>query len=197
MDGLRERTRQAMRTELAELALRMFLDRGFDETTVDDIARAAGMSKRTFFRYFPAKEDVLFGGADDLAAQVADEIRARPAGEDAWECLRVVLGRWERRIHASNEELANLRLIESTPSLQARMQQKRNQLRGQVADALRERSGAGLDAFTADLLTSAAGAVLDAVSREWLRSGGAADRAALIDHAFTLLKPSARGPGRG
>ncbi|MER5647415.1 TetR family transcriptional regulator [Streptosporangium sp. NPDC002524] len=189
MDGLRERTRQAMRDELAKLALRMFADRGFDETTVDDIARAAGMSKRTFFRYFPSKEDVIFGGVDDLGEQVAEEIRARPAGEDPWESLRVVLGRWERRIHASQRELADLRLIESTPSLRARTHQRRDRLRQQVADALRGRPGSGLDAFTADLLTNAAGAALDTVSREWLRSDGTADRAALVDRAFALLKP--------
>jgi len=193
MDGLRERTRQAMRDELAELALRMFVDRGFDETTVDDVARAAGMSKRTFFRYFPSKEDVIFGGVDDLGEQVAEEIRARPAGEDPWECLRVVLGRWEGRIHASRRELANLRLIESTPSLRARMHQKRDRLRQQVGDALRGRPGSGLDVFTADLLTNAAGAALDTVSREWLRSDGTADRAALVDRAFALLKPDLGG----
>ncbi|WP_214411808.1 TetR family transcriptional regulator [Sphaerisporangium fuscum] len=192
MEGLRERTRQAMRAELAEIALRMFLERGFEETTVDDIAREAGMSKRTFFRYFPSKEDVVFGDADDLGEQVAQEIRARPPGEDPWESLRVVLGRWEGRIDACAQELANLRLIESTPSLKARMQHKRDGLRRRIAEAVRDRPGAELDAFTAELLTGAAGAALDTVAREWMRSGGTADRAALLDRAFTLLAPAAK-----
>jgi AcrR family transcriptional regulator len=158
---------------------------------VDDIAREAGMSKRTFFRYFPSKEDVVFVGADDLGEQVAEEIRTRPADEDPWECLRIVLGRREQQIHASRQELANLRLIESTPSLRARMHQKRDRIRQQVSDALCSRPGAELDVFTADLLTSAAGAALDTVSREWLRSDGTVDRAALTDRAFALLRPGA------
>jgi hypothetical protein len=58
------------------------------------------------------------------------------------------------------------------------------------SDALRRRPGAELDPFTADLLTNAATAALDTVSGEWLRSGGTADRAGLLDRAFTLIRPA-------
>jgi AcrR family transcriptional regulator len=179
-DGLRERTRRAVRAELSGLALAMFAERGFDQTTVDEIARAGGLTKRSFFRYFPAKEDVVF----------VEEIRARPAGEDPWQCLHQVLRRWEERIHGSARELAAHRLIESTPSLRARRHEKREQWRARVSAALQDRSDATLDTFTADLLTNAASAALDTVAREWLRSGGTADRAALTDRAFALLRPA-------
>lgn len=187
--GLRERTRRAVRAELAELAVGMFAERGFEETTVEDIAAAAGLSKRSFFRYFPSKEDVVFGDVEEVAAGIAEAVRARPAGEPAWTCLRVVLREWEGRIHASQRELAGLRLIESTPALRARLHAKRDEMRTSIAAALRERPGADLDAFTADLLTAAAGAALDAASREWLRAGGTADRSALLDRAFAVLSP--------
>ncbi|WP_345442250.1 TetR family transcriptional regulator [Actinoallomurus vinaceus] len=187
--GLRERTRRAVRAELAELALGLFVERGYERTTVEDIAAAAGLSRRSFFRYFPTKEDVLFGDVDELAEQIAEDIRARPGDEDAWACLHAVLRDWEPRVHAAQRELTGLRLIETTPALRARLHQKRDELRDRIAAALRERPGAPLDAFTADLLTAAAGAALDAVAREWLRSDGTADRAALIDQAFTLLTP--------
>ncbi|WP_323373700.1 TetR family transcriptional regulator [Plantactinospora alkalitolerans] len=192
-DGLRERTRRAVRAELSALALAMFAERGFDQTTVDEIARAGGLTKRSFFRYFPAKEDVVFGGVDVLGEQVVEEIRARPAGEDPWQCLHQVLRRWEERIHGSERELAAHRLIESTPSLRARRHEKREQWRTRVSAALQDRAGATLDTFTADLLTNAASAALDTVSREWLRSGGTADRAALTDRAFALLRPAVLG----
>ncbi len=188
--GLRERTRRAVRRELADLALGMFVERGYEATTVEDIAAAAGLSKRSFFRYFPSKEDILFGDVEDLAEQIADEVRARPGDEDAWDCLRAVLGEWEPHIHTAQRDLDAMRLIETTPPLRARLHQKRDELRALVAAALRERPGAGLDAFTADLLTAAAGAALDAATREWLRTDGAADRAALIDRAFAALSPS-------
>ncbi|MEU7803908.1 TetR family transcriptional regulator [Micromonospora arborensis] len=195
-DGLRERTRRAVRAELAQVALDLFAERGFDETTVDEIAQAAGLTKRSFFRYFPAKEDAVFGGVDVTGEQVVEGIRARPADEDPWQSLHHVLRQWERQIHASEQTLASLRLIESTPSLHARLHQKRAQWRRHVSDALRDRPGVRLDSFTAELLTNAASAVLDTVSQEWLRSGGTADRAALLDRGFAFLHPAATIRGR-
>ncbi|GAA4083358.1 MULTISPECIES: TetR family transcriptional regulator [Actinomadura] len=192
--GLRERTRRAVRAELAELALGLFVEHGYERTTVEDIAAAAGLSKRSFFRYFPTKEDVLFGDVDELADQIADAIRERPAGEDPWTCLHLVLRDWEGRIHAAQRELTGLRLIETTPALRARLHQKRDELRARIATALRERPGSTLDAFTADLLTAAAGAALDAAAREWLRSDGTADRSALIAEAFAVLSPHPAKP---
>ncbi|MER5266286.1 TetR family transcriptional regulator [Actinosynnema sp. NPDC002837] len=80
--GLRERARRAVRAELAQIALGLFAERGFDETTVGEIAESAGLTKRSFFRYFPAKEDVVFAGTDVTGEQVVQDIRARPADED-------------------------------------------------------------------------------------------------------------------
>lgn len=187
--GLRERTRRAVRAELAELALRLFVEHGYEETTVDDIAAAAGVSRRSFFRYFPSKEEVVFGDVEDLADQVADAIRARPADEEPWTVLHVVLGEWEEKIHSAQRNPAVLRLIESTPALRARLHQKRDALRGRITDALRDRPGSGLDPFTADLLTACAAAALDAAGREWLRHDGTIDRRELIDRAFATLAP--------
>jgi AcrR family transcriptional regulator len=186
--GLRERARRAVRAELADIALRLFAERGFEATTVDEIAAEAGLTKRSFFRYFPAKEDAVFGAVDVTGEQVVAELSARPAGEDPWTSLHQVLRRWERDIHASAQALASLRLIEATPSLRGRLHEKRAQWRQGVSDALRARTG--LDPFTADLLTNAASAALDTVSGEWLRSGGTADRAALLDRAFEVLAPA-------
>ncbi|MFV2178254.1 TetR family transcriptional regulator [Actinomadura sp. LOL_016] len=188
--GLRERTRRAVRAELAELALGLFVERGYEETKVEDVAAAAGLSKRSFFRYFPSKEDVVFGDVEDLADEVAAAVRSRPADEPPWTVLRVVLREWEERIHAAQRDPAVLRLIESTPALRARLHQRRDEMRGRVAAALRERPGAGIDAFTADLLTGCAAAALDAAGREWLRLEGAADRGGLVDRAFAALAPA-------
>src|SRR5438046_8720250 len=58
---VRERTRRAVRGELAQLAVRLFVEKGYDETTIDDLAAAAGMSRRTFFRYFASKQHLVIG----------------------------------------------------------------------------------------------------------------------------------------
>ncbi|QFG26868.1 TetR family transcriptional regulator [Actinomadura sp. WMMB 499] len=179
-----------MRAELAELALGLFVERGYEETKVEDVAAAAGLSKRSFFRYFPSKEDVVFGDVEDLADEVAGAVRARPADEPPWTVLHAVLREWEERIHAAQRDPAALRLIESTPALRARLHQRRDEMRGRIAAALRERPGAALDAFTADLLTGCAAAALDAAGREWLRLDGAADRGELVDRAFAALAPA-------
>ncbi|WP_433251390.1 TetR family transcriptional regulator [Actinomadura nitritigenes] len=188
--GLRERTRRAVRTELAELALRLFVERGYEETTVDDIATAAGLSKRSFFRYFPSKEDVVFGDVEDLADRVAEAVRARPAEEPPWTVLRAVLREWGERIQSAQRDPAVLRLIESSPALRARLNQRRDAMRDRITTALCERPGPRLDAFTADLLTGCAAAALDAANREWLRCDGAADRTDLIDRAFGVMAPA-------
>lgn len=187
--GLRARARRTMKAELASLAMELFAERGFDETTVEDIAHAAGLSKRSFFRYFPSKEDVVFGTVESMADEVADEVRGRPVDEPPWDCLHQVLRAWQQRILTSERQLAELTLIEATPSLRARLSQKRDVMRAQVAEVLARRPGAPLDVFTADVLTSAAAAALDAADREWLRSGGTADRGTLVDRAFTTLRP--------
>ncbi|MBO8191841.1 TetR family transcriptional regulator [Streptomyces oryzae] len=186
-EGLRERTRRAVRAEIAEVAIGLFVRQGFDNTTVEDIAQAAGMTKRSFFRYFATKEDVVFDGVDLTGEKVVADIAARPAEEGPWECLQHVLGAWQEEIHASEQVLATLRLIEATPALVGRLHQRRTEWRRRVSDALQGRPGVDIDAYTADLLTNAATAVLDAVSSEWVRSDGKAKRSALLEQGFRQL----------
>jgi AcrR family transcriptional regulator len=188
-ETLRDRTRRAVRAELADAAVALFAERGFDETTVEDIARAVGMTKRSFFRYFPAKEDAVFAGTEVLVERVVDDLRTRPADEEPWECLHQVLRRWQEEIHTSATALAHERLIASTPALRARLHQKRELWRHAARDVLVERSAGALDDFAADLLANAAVAVLDSVAAEWVRTDGRADRAALLDRGFTALRP--------
>src|SRR5436190_16994130 len=90
---VRERTRRAVRGELTQLAVDLFVEKGYDETTIDDLAAAAGMSKRTFFRYFASKEELVMGKYEVLGEQLAEDLAARPAGEPIWLSLRQVFGR--------------------------------------------------------------------------------------------------------
>ncbi|KUN01249.1 hypothetical protein AQI95_32820 [Streptomyces yokosukanensis] len=79
--GRRDRKKAATRRTLLQTATRMFAERGFQETTVKDIATEAGVTERTFFRYFPSKEDLVFAEILDFVPLVAQEILRRPAGE--------------------------------------------------------------------------------------------------------------------
>src|SRR3984957_9617475 len=86
--GLRERMRRTVLNEIAEVALKLFTERGYETVTIDDIAAAAGLSRRSVFRYFSTKEDIVVGKFDFVAGDMLAELRARPAGEPVWQSLR-------------------------------------------------------------------------------------------------------------
>jgi AcrR family transcriptional regulator len=85
---LRERTRRAVRKELQTVAIRLFLQQGFEATTVEQIAEAAGLSRRSFHRYFASKDDVLTAALEDSGAKIAAGIATRPETESPWLALR-------------------------------------------------------------------------------------------------------------
>ncbi|MDW5327110.1 TetR family transcriptional regulator [Plantactinospora sp. KLBMP9567] len=79
-DGLRERKKRRTRRALADAALRLFAERGYEQTTVADIAAAAEVSTRTFFAYFPTREDVVFADTDERIAVMRETLTALPGG---------------------------------------------------------------------------------------------------------------------
>src|SRR5260370_41252460 len=79
--GLRERKRQQTRERLTRMAMTLFLERGFEATTLDDIAAAADISRRNFFHYFASKEDVVFAWQEESTAALITAVAARPANE--------------------------------------------------------------------------------------------------------------------
>ncbi|NGO07915.1 TetR family transcriptional regulator [Streptomyces sp. HC44] len=125
--GLRERKKRRMYQDVSEVAIGLFLERGFDAVSVAEIAAAAEISKPTLFRYFPAKEDLVlhrFADHEDEAARVVDE---RAEGQSPLEALRVhFLDGLERcdpvtGLNDAEPVLAFHRLLYGTPSLVARL----------------------------------------------------------------------------
>src|SRR6266511_4728960 len=90
--GLRERKKLRTRTELSDAAFRLFAERGFDETTIEDIVEQVEVSPRTFFRYFDSKEDVVIGFFDDLGLELWAMLESRPDKEAPFSALRGALG---------------------------------------------------------------------------------------------------------
>ena len=86
--GLRERTRRAVQAEIGATAMRLFLAHGFEATTMEQIANEAGISRRSLFRYFGTKEDIVLGYLVEAGIVVRDALEARPASEPPWEALR-------------------------------------------------------------------------------------------------------------
>jgi AcrR family transcriptional regulator len=87
-EGLRERKKRETREAITRAAWKLFARRGFDAVTVADIARAAKVSEKTVFNYFPAKEDLVFGAGMQRTAALVDAVRARPPGASIVEPFR-------------------------------------------------------------------------------------------------------------
>ncbi|MET7654523.1 TetR/AcrR family transcriptional regulator [Streptomyces sp. NPDC005486] len=195
--GLRERTRQAVRREITEAANALFVERGYEATTIDDIAAAVGMSKRSVFRYFPTKEDLVVGKVDYLAEEMLQGLRARPAGEPVWESLRALFDLLVPHVDDLDKDSVAApiqRVIFTTPNLLGSYLEKQQQMQEVVVAALSERAAeAGTPCPAGDptlrAITAAAFGCLVAAQQAWLESGSSGTFAAALDQAMAAVSP--------
>lgn len=140
MEGRRERKRRETRERIEQAAMALFLERGFDATTIEDITEAADVSKRSFFDYFPSKEEVVFAWQDSFADRLMAAIAARPPEESSVEAVEAAI---TATVVASADDrgLALGELIHCTPALKARDQLKYAKLEQKLAEALLLRKG--------------------------------------------------------
>jgi AcrR family transcriptional regulator len=188
MTGLRERKKAATRRAIQEHALRLFLARGYDATTVEEIAAAAGVSHMTFFRYFASKHAVV--ESDDYDPAMADGIRARPAGEDPVTAIRRTIVGTIRAMPAAEVStvLVRARLILGVPALRARQIESQRTTRELFAAAIADRD-AGLPPLERNVLAAAALSALAVAIDEWAAGDGEVDLADVVDRAFAALRP--------
>jgi AcrR family transcriptional regulator len=184
--SLRERKKAETRHRIQEEAMRLFLERGYDATTVEEIAAAAGVSHMTFFRHFPSKDDVV--ATDDYDPMMADLIRARPAGEHPVERVRATVLAGLAEVYASERDtiLARARLIESTPSLRARALDNQRATEALFTAALAPPGGE--DALEPQVLAAACVAALVTAVMRWAEHPERAELPELVDRAFTALR---------
>ncbi len=140
--GLRERKKAQTRQRIQEQALRLFLDKGYDATTVQEVTAAAEVSHMTLFRHFRSKEALV--ESDDYDPMIAELIRARPADEHPLAALRHALLDGLRSVYVKHRDflLVRTRLILTTPALRARMAD--NQLATERCSPSRSRRAAAM-----------------------------------------------------
>ncbi|MFF9622903.1 TetR family transcriptional regulator [Streptomyces griseosporeus] len=188
---LAQRKRQLVADELTRAALDLLARKGFDAVTVDDIVGAAGVSKRTFFRYFASKEDVVVQFLGEMGTGMRAALAERPAEEPPSVALRqTVWSAVDACAGHGEQTLRVVRLILGTPALLARFLERQAQWRDALAEELARRLDLGPASLYPQLAAGAALTAFDTVLQRWSAGEGDQDPAALTDEAFAVLAPA-------
>lgn len=187
----RARARRAMTESLAGDALDLFEQRGYDATSIDDICRAAEVSRTTFFRYFPTKEDALMGPLADVDGAVLEAFRGVPDDARPWRAVRSALD--EIVLAYTADAATTLRILNvfgGTPSLGAFHQAKVSRWVRLLETELFARLRLSPDPTSPGpaALLGAAFACLDAALTSWAHSAGAQPLPDLLDSAIGALR---------
>jgi AcrR family transcriptional regulator len=194
---LAERKRRLVAGELRDAALMLLATRGFDTVTVDDVALAAGMSRRTFFRYYASKEDVVVQFLADMGAVIVTAFGEQPRTEPSSVALRKAI--WAPLAvvcaddHPDHMERSRVvtRLVLDTPALYARWLERQIEIRAGLAAQLAARRN--LDVNDDPYSRLAAGMALlafDTALEQWQPGDDKQRLTELIDRAFAVIAPA-------
>ena len=189
-EGLRERKKRKTRESIVEAAMGLFETNGFEATTIAEIAAEAEIAPRTFFAYFPAKEDVVFHDFELALAAMRERFADRPAGQNAIDALR----EWIAAMVAEtdpNDERERMRraLINSTETLSDHDRALQGHFQDALAQALREDFGEHGE-LRAEMVAAAAVAALAALTQnaDGSKANLGEDPMAVVDEALTFVR---------
>lgn len=176
METLRERKKARTRDALLHAALELFTTKGYEQTTVDEIAEVVDVSQRTFFRYFASKEEAAFFVPRLTETHFVEAVRARPPHEAPLEALRrAVLESWDTINEAIQQvvpldlHMRTYRVIESTPALLAAHLRRSMELEEELARIVAGREGLDVDSdHRPRLVVAVFGGVMRVVERMWI-----------------------------
>ena len=189
--GLRERKKARTRASLREHALRLFREKGYQNTTVEQIAAAAEVSPSTFFRYFPTKEDLVL--QDDMDIRMVAAFEQQPAGLGLVAAVRAAARQMFESYTAADMEVLRqtTELTMSVPEIRARAMDEFARTITVVAEAVAKRAGRSPDDLA---VRTAAGAIIGVIMattmpwETWPERGGFEDMFGRIDEALALLE---------
>lgn len=190
--GSRAVARQAVTAHVSGVARRLVLERGYEETTVEAVCAAAGVSRSTFFRYFASKDDAVLTDIGDTGDQLLDALRARPLDEPVWTALRNALepliGQYDAEPEPGRQLAA---LVAATPGLAAYQHEKHVRwcavLRPEVARRIAADPADDTDPRPAAVIGSVL-ACLDAAVAAWAAAENATSIGSLVDRAMAAAR---------
>jgi AcrR family transcriptional regulator len=193
-NGLRERKKARTREAIIDAALDLFAVKGFEATTVEDIAAAADVSPRTFFRYFDSKVDLIMARNDAHGEKIGPLVEARPPDEGPLEALRhVLLTELAERL-AEPAFAREFRVMCTSPTLQNHAREHVQDEEPPLARAFALRLGLPEDDLRAQLLASTAISATWTVVNRWVAEDAPVERlVAMIDETFDLLEQGFAG----
>jgi AcrR family transcriptional regulator len=165
--GLRERKKERTRRAISDAAMRLFAERGFERTTIADIAEAADVAPRTFFAYFASKEDVVFSDFQASFDALSGRLRDREPGETAIDAMRAWIASVVAELDFEDETmLLRKRLACEHEAIGARDRHLRGRLEALLRDAVAEDLGDPPGAVRPRMVAAAAVAALYALEDE-------------------------------
>ena len=191
--GLRERKKQKTRKTIIEVALELFVERGYEETTIAEIADAAEVSPRTIFAYFPSKEDILFCDMPEIQERLAQVLRDRPEGATALGALRdFIAGSLSPENEGRNVALRRRIVVAGNETLRRNERARLAPFEQLMAEAIAEDLHAGPDdirpRMVAAALFAAFGAIQDHDPAAPPESSSPEQAMAVIDDVMGFLR---------
>jgi AcrR family transcriptional regulator len=185
--GLRERKKIKTRQAIRHAAYRLFTERGYDATPVEQIAEAAEVSPSTVFRYFPTKEDIVL--TDEYDPVLERELRGRPKAEPPLESVRhVIVGTLRHSMAQEREETAlRMKLVMDVPAIRARMSESTATSARVLCSVLAERTGRPADDLELRVFAAAVLGSLQEAIFHWMEQGQTADLEETIDRTLAIL----------
>jgi AcrR family transcriptional regulator len=185
--GLRSRKKQRTRLAIADAALELFVEKGYEATTVEEIAERAEVSKATFFRYFAAKSEVIFHWNAEHHAALHAAIVGRPAEESDLTALRRGIVDWVATVDTERMILQG-RAANTSPLLRGMSYDLGAGWQDVLSRALAERRGLDAPDQRHRLLAGVAFAAVSSGFNAWIADGASGAYPDAIDHAFDLLE---------
>ncbi|MCB1249012.1 MAG: TetR family transcriptional regulator [Acidimicrobiales bacterium] len=185
----RARRRQRTRNDIARIAVRLTAERGYDHVTVDDIAEAADIAPRTFFRSFPSKDDGFFLDHDERMVFLRQALADRPTGEPIRASVRAAVLALAEHVDDDQEAFrAKSLLIRQVPSLRARSADRTGEWQRVLAEGVAQRLGTDAERdLRAQVIAASTVAALQAAVQVWLSTGGEATVHDVVAEALDLI----------
>lgn len=186
--GLRERKKRERRRRIEDAALDLFEQHGFDGTTIEQIAAAADIAPRTFFYYFPTKEDVVLADYATRLDRILTELAARPDSEAPWSALQAAFVVVAADYEAARDDLVRrFTIMAANATVYARSLQLQAGWEDALTEVLDRRADQKTDDLESRLLAAAALACMRSSLQHWLLTGHTTALPVLIHTCFATL----------